>query len=645
MRCTISCLALILVQVLGCSSDDGGTAGNDPGKGSGGTGSGGVPSGTGASAGSGGTGTGGTSGSAGSVASGWGTESCAASPTALPTGSVFYVSPSGDDANPGTESAPWKTIAKANETLQAGESVVVRAGTYAEVIAPESSGTSASERIRYVAYPGETVELIGTDDGDAVVAIDNRDFISIDGFFLKQANPRNDEAFADIRVRGSGNEILNNTVVNTQSSIESYEADIREIGIQILSGENNLVAGNHVEGLWFAVIIHNPSMKSTVRCNALLSSYMDAVRFESRKGALAGDIIEQNDMGKSAISDGVQFNGDFDLPAEELATDTSSCGVVVRRNRIFDNAENAVDLKGTCHIVVEDNLIYGNHGNNDGSAKINDCTGELDDRCGGVAIMHGTGTSARDDIIRRNVVFDNLGGIFTEATWYAYNNTIVANNRDFTGSNSDFVTDYKPVFSGISGRGVIKNNLIGNHLHSETFLEVNASAIDGNLYFNQLLDEGPRFAIGAAPWSSASFDEWKSALADGDAAGKELASSVGASPFVSVPSAPTADSSALDFRLANGSAPIDHAIPLTTTLGSGTGSEIVVADAGYFYDGFGVTSGDRIVIGDNAPVTITHVDYDADTLTVDASVGWSDGAAVQLEFAGAAGDVGALESE
>ena len=38
-------------------------------------------------------------------------------------GSVYYVSPTGNDANPGTSSAPFKTFAKANSMLTAGSTL------------------------------------------------------------------------------------------------------------------------------------------------------------------------------------------------------------------------------------------------------------------------------------------------------------------------------------------------------------------------------------------------------------------------------------------------------------------------------------------------------------------------------------------
>jgi hypothetical protein len=55
-------------------------------------------------------------------------------PPPLPksTGATFYVSPTGSDENPGTESLPWRTVQKAVDTLQAGQRAYVEQGVYEE---------------------------------------------------------------------------------------------------------------------------------------------------------------------------------------------------------------------------------------------------------------------------------------------------------------------------------------------------------------------------------------------------------------------------------------------------------------------------------------------------------------------------------
>lgn len=50
----------------------------------------------------------------------------------LSYGKIYYVAKNGNDSNPGTESQPWRTIQKAAETLVAGDTVYIKAGTYNE---------------------------------------------------------------------------------------------------------------------------------------------------------------------------------------------------------------------------------------------------------------------------------------------------------------------------------------------------------------------------------------------------------------------------------------------------------------------------------------------------------------------------------
>jgi len=84
-------------------------------------------------------------------------------PAAAPviTGTAYYVAPDGNDSNPGTLDSPWKTIQHATETLQAGDGVYLRNGTYNEHVRIEVSGEGGTP-IVYAAYEGETPIIDGT---------------------------------------------------------------------------------------------------------------------------------------------------------------------------------------------------------------------------------------------------------------------------------------------------------------------------------------------------------------------------------------------------------------------------------------------------------------------------------------------------
>jgi hypothetical protein len=72
----------------------------------------------------------------------------------------YYVSPNGSDANAGTADLPWLTIQKAADTLAAGDTVYIKAGTYKEQVQPRNSGTDA-QYITYSAYQNDVVILDG----------------------------------------------------------------------------------------------------------------------------------------------------------------------------------------------------------------------------------------------------------------------------------------------------------------------------------------------------------------------------------------------------------------------------------------------------------------------------------------------------
>jgi hypothetical protein len=82
-------------------------------------------------------------------------------PFALSAATVF-VSPTGDDANPGTLARPFRTIQHGVDLLQPGDTCLVRGGTYRETVTIAAKGLAAKP-IAIRAYPGERVVLDGTE--------------------------------------------------------------------------------------------------------------------------------------------------------------------------------------------------------------------------------------------------------------------------------------------------------------------------------------------------------------------------------------------------------------------------------------------------------------------------------------------------
>lgn len=76
---------------------------------------------------------------------------------------IFVATMDGSDNNPGLISAPLKTIEKAATLLTAGDTCIIRGGTYREFIKIPGGGTNEQTRITYKAYKSETPVLTGSE--------------------------------------------------------------------------------------------------------------------------------------------------------------------------------------------------------------------------------------------------------------------------------------------------------------------------------------------------------------------------------------------------------------------------------------------------------------------------------------------------
>ncbi|MEI6604594.1 MAG: Ig-like domain-containing protein [Verrucomicrobiota bacterium] len=82
--------------------------------------------------------------------------------TCTASGAEYYVSPLGNDSNPGSLAAPFATIQKATNTVVAGDTCYIRGGTYHEAVVKYNLTGTADKPITFVNYGGEEVILDGT---------------------------------------------------------------------------------------------------------------------------------------------------------------------------------------------------------------------------------------------------------------------------------------------------------------------------------------------------------------------------------------------------------------------------------------------------------------------------------------------------
>lgn len=108
-------------------------------------------------------------------------------PDILLADDVFYVSPSGNDSNPGTASQPWRTIKFAVTKTTPGDTVWVADGVYREKIIMTKSGTLDKYIVlKAINQWGPKVEVAesGKTDGIKIAA----NYITVDGFEIYDPN-------------------------------------------------------------------------------------------------------------------------------------------------------------------------------------------------------------------------------------------------------------------------------------------------------------------------------------------------------------------------------------------------------------------------------------------------------------------------
>jgi hypothetical protein len=103
-------------------------------------------------------------------------------------GATYYVAPSGSDSKNGSLSAPWKTIQYGVNRMASGDTLLIRGGTYNEIISINKP------RVTIKNYPGECPvidgqEKIPTDTYGALVGIKAAD-VTVDGLQLYRSKAR-----------------------------------------------------------------------------------------------------------------------------------------------------------------------------------------------------------------------------------------------------------------------------------------------------------------------------------------------------------------------------------------------------------------------------------------------------------------------
>jgi hypothetical protein len=302
------------------------------------------------------------------------------------------------------------------------------------------------------------------------------------------------------------------------------------------------------------------------------------------------------------------------------------------RNNTFQNYlhNNLAVFMGPKHTLVEGNLIYDAGELCDENGCPQNTCGSDRDRSAQRSSHSGMQLTAEYSIIRNNVFVNN--GKFGMQSWsekktaignHIYSNTFYSN---YDGWNTESGSEY-----GYRDNKIVNNifayNIDNNIKVGPAITDVSNRFLGNRFFGDALVRYKHRTTVNniQALYSN----EWEhNAHISDDVPG-----------FINIDKR--------NLKLRGDSNLIDKGRWLTTiTTSSGRGNSFVVADPGFFSDGFGVMSGDRIQIqNQSSSIKVNSIDYRSGRITLDRSVSWNKGDGVSLPFKGNAPDIGAYEYE
>jgi len=177
-------------------------------------------------------------------------------PPPPPPANSYYVSPTGNDANAGTLTAPWRTLQKAADNVPAGATVYLRGGTHGPFIM-RRSGTSGAP-ITFTAYGSEKPVVDGNMSVAYTIKVVGAHDLRFTGLTIR-GGYADGYAGAGITTENSANiEIRNNLITDNKAwgvrlynstyvTVDNNEVTRNAVGIHVnLAGEGTAITNNRV---------------------------------------------------------------------------------------------------------------------------------------------------------------------------------------------------------------------------------------------------------------------------------------------------------------------------------------------------------------------------------------------------------------
>jgi hypothetical protein len=272
----------------------------------------------------------------------------------------YYVATNGNDSNPGTQAAPWRTIQHAADVVHAGSTVNVRGGVYEELVSLKASGNAADGFITFRSYSGETAildaEHITPTDRQGVLTIHNQSYVRIEGFAIRNFHTAEHRLTPlGISVIGSGShiELLKNNVHHIQQTFEGRDGP-----------------GHGANG--FGIAVYGTDAKTPISELVIDGNEVHHLKTGSSESLVVNGNVTNFRITHNIVHDnnniGIDVIG-FERTAPDPAVDQARDGLVSgnlvynitsKGNPAYGNDENSdgIYVDGGTRVLIEQNVMH-----------------------------------------------------------------------------------------------------------------------------------------------------------------------------------------------------------------------------------------------------------------------------------------------
>jgi len=290
---------------------------------------------------------------------------------------TYFVSMAGDDTNIGTLTSPWRTLDFAEDQLSAGDTLLIRGGTYTGFKINDVNGTLDN----YIVFMNYNSESVTIDRGSRskTISMTNASYVELNGLTITDSNGASAPSTADGLKTNAGCDYV------TVKNCTIYNIGGEGIALTTFNHHHQYI-NNTIYDVGLSKDGYGIYMKGhdhVFRNNVVHDAYGYGIHMYASAGSVSNNLIENNmiynngrddffDPGRMSsprpVGDGIIAAGDNHIIRNNLVYNNRVWGIRVWatntqlfNNTVYGSGFDGIKIKNnTC--TVKNNISYKNAG-------------------------------------------------------------------------------------------------------------------------------------------------------------------------------------------------------------------------------------------------------------------------------------------